>query len=215
MAALSDFERFVLPFCVGAPMPAVHDAVLDASIEFCTLTRAAREFSDLMTLDPGVAEYEIDPPDGDSQVTEVLAAWLPEGQIDPITRLGLDLVYRQGWTDLTVGTTAEVRRYYCRLPGLIRLVPALSARVPRVLRVEFAYAPTRTATSVPDILLSRYAEQIRDGALARLHQHAAQYADPQRAVLYGQLFEHHCAMRADESQHGFSHQPLRTGLDEF
>lgn len=215
MAALSDFERFVLPFCAGAPMPAVHDAVLDASIEFCAATRVARDVSDPMTLDPGVPEIEIDPRDGDSQVTEVLAAWLPEGQIYPITRPNLDAAHPRGWITLTTGGTAGVQHYYCRQPGLIRLVPALSVRVLGALRVEFAYAPTRTATAVPDILLAVYAEQIRDGALARLHQHAATYADSQRAVLYARMFENHCAVRADDTQHGFAHQPLRTGRDDF
>jgi len=212
-AALADFERFVLPFCVGAPMPAVHDAVLDAAIEFCTKTRAARDFADTIMTQPGVPEMEIDAPDGDSQVVEVLAAWLPGRQVDPATRPDLDAVYPAGWADLTAGSAAEVQRYYCRVPSVIRLVPALTVAVP--LRLEIAVAPTRDATALPDILLSRYAEQIRDGALARLHQQAAPYADPQRAVLYGQLFDHHCAMLADDSQHGFAHQPLRTGRDEF
>lgn len=215
MAVLSDFERFVLPFCAGAPMPAVHDAVLDASIEFCTRTRVAREFADPVTLSPGDPEYEIDAPDGDSQVTEVLGAWLPEGMIHPATRGALDILYPQGWADLTAGSTSEVRLYYCRQPGLIRLVPALSVRVARALHIEFAYAPTRTATTVPDVLLSTYAEHIRDGALARLHQHAALYADSQRAVLYARMFENHCAVRADDTQYGFAHQPLRTGRDDF
>ena len=215
MADLRDFERFVLPFCPGAPLPAVHDAVLDASIEFCTRTRLDRHFVEPITLVRGVVEYEIDPPDGDSQVTEALAAWLPEGKIDPATRPELDALYPGGWDQLRVGSTFEVRRFYCRAPGFIRLVPAVDVKVARALRLEIAVAPTRDAREVPDVLLHRHAERIRDGALSRLHQHAASYADPQRALVYGELFERHCNTLADESTHGFSHQPLRTGRDAF
>lgn len=215
MAALSDFERFVLPFCAGVPMPAVHDAVLDASIEFCTRARVVRVFSDPITLSATTPEYEIDAPDGSTKVVEVMTAWLPEGKVDPATRPKLDEMYPDGWLDLMVGTTPEVQCFYCRAPGFIRMVPALNTTIAGALRLEVAIAPTRSATAVPDILLDRYAEEVRDGALARLHQHAAPYADPQRAVLYKQLFEAHCTRFADETQHGFAHQPLRTGRDEF
>ena len=215
MAALSDFERFILPFMGNVPIPTVHDAILDACIEYCTRTRVLRNLVEPITLVNGVVEYEIDPPDGDNQITEVITAWLPEGQLLPATRPQLDALYPKGWAGLVAGSTQEVRRFYCRLPGLIRLVPALNTKATRALRLEVAYAPTRTAREVDDILLNRYAEKIASGALARLHQHSAAYADPNRAVMYLQQFEGFCNELADESSHGFSHQPLRTGRDDL
>lgn len=215
MAALSDFHRFVLPFINGAPLPAIEDAILDAAIEYCRRTRLLRVLLDPISLVPGEAELELDPPDGDSQITDVTGAWLPGRQLDPATRPELDALFPRGWAGLTVDTVDDVARYYCRAPGTIQLVPGVSVRMQRALVLEVAYAPTRTATTVPDLLLDRYAEKLQAGALARLHQHAAPYADPSRAVTYVQLFDSYCDTHADESAHGFAHHPLRTGRDEI
>lgn len=210
MAQLSEFERLILPFCADAPIPTVHDAVLDASIEFCTRTRAAREKTDPITLVPATIEYEIDAPDRDSQVVEVVGAWLYGRKLNPIITkeiLGID--------QFGTAKANQIEGYFCRTPGMISLYPSVSDKEKRALVLEIAYAPTRNALSVPDILLSRYAEQIRNGALSRLHQHAAAYADPQRAIMYGQLFESACARLADETQHGFAHKPLRVLQDDL
>lgn len=215
MAALADFERFVLPLVEGAPAPAVEDAILDAAVEFCTRTRLLRTFLDPLTLVPGTTEYELDPPEADSQIVDVTAAWLPEGPLEPATRPELEELFPDGWAWRQVGTTAEVRRFYCRLPGFIRLVPAVAAKAPRALRLEVAYAPTRSARELADVLLNRYAEQLANGALARLHQHKAGYADAGRASAYLTAFEQACNGLADEGARGFARRRMRTGGDEF
>lgn len=209
MAAVSDFERFVLPH-INAPLPAVHDALVDAAIEYCIRTRVLRDVVEPITLVRGVAEYEIEAPEADTQVVEVLKAWLSQEELKAVTRPELDALYPQGWLSLSVGNTAQIKVFYCRLPGLIRLVPMLNNKAARALTLEVAYAPTRTATTMPDVLLNRYAEKIAVGALSRLHQHNADYADVSRAVTYLQMFEGFCHMLADESSHGFAHYPLRT-----
>ncbi|MNK98676.1 hypothetical protein D3C87_1190470 [compost metagenome] len=215
MAALADFERFVLPLVEGAPAPAVEDAILDAAVEFCTRTRLLRTFLDPLTLVPGTTEYELDPPEADTQIVDVTGVWLPEGRLDPATRPELEELFPDGWAWRQVGTTAEVRRFYCRLPGFVQLVPALAAKAPRALRLEVAYAPTRSARELADVLLNRYAEQLASGALARLHQHKAGYADPGRATAYLTAFDQACVSLADEGARGFAKRRMRTGGDEF
>lgn len=215
MAGVGDFERFVLPFVEGAPTPAVEDAVVDSAIEFCTRTRVMRAMLDPVTLVPGMAEYELDPPDGASQITDVTGAWLPEGQILPLTRPRLAELFPAGWRAARAQSTRDVRGFYCRMPGLLELVPALAVQAPRALLLEVAYAPVRNATEVPDLLLNRYAEQIAQGAAARLHQHKAGYADPSRAGPYRVAFDEACVQFADDAARGFATQMQRTGGDEF
>ena len=214
MASLADFERFVAPYVNGAPVPAIHDAVLDASIEFCIKTKALRSIVDPITLTRGVFEYEIDPPEAGTQIADVLTAWLPEGKINPLTRPDLDAMYPAGWANLTVSQTELVQGFYCPQPGYIRLVPAMDQKAARALILEVSYAPEQIATTLPDILLNRYAETIATGALARLHQHNAPYADPSRAISYMQRFDFLCSSKSDESTHGFHHQPLRVISEE-
>jgi len=209
-AALSAFERFVLPFVAGAPVPAVHDAVLDAAIEFCTRTRAARQTLAPLDVAAGPVPVQIPAPAG-MQLVEVYAAWLPEGEIFPATRPELDAA--PGWQALVAADWRGVLRFYCPAPDQIRLVPQAPAAMADALTLEVIVAPAREATEVPDILLQRYPEQVAAGALARLHQHPASYADPARAASYLTMFDNYCTTLADQSNHGFSNQPLRTGRD--
>ena len=215
MATLADFERFVVPFVEGAPAPAVDDAIVDAAVEFCTRTRLLRTFLDPVTLVPGTTEYELDAPEADTQIVGVMAAWLPEGALTSATRPELEEVFPDGWAWRQVGTTAEISRFYCRLPGIIQLVPSLTVKAPRALRLEVAYAPTRTARELADVLLNFYAEHLANGALARLHQHKAGYADPSRAGGYLTDFDRACNVLADDGARGFVKRQMRTGGDEF
>ena len=215
MAALADFERFVVPFVEGAPAPAVDDAIVDAAVEFCTRTRLLRVFLDPVTLVPGTAEYELDAPEGDTQIVDVVAAWLPEGRLTSKTRPELEEIFPDGWAWRQVGSTAEVRHFFCRLPGIIQLVPSVTVKAPRALRLEVAYAPKRNAQQLPDVLLDRYAEHLGNGALARLHQHKAGYADAGRAGGYQMAFNQAITELADDGARGFAKRHMRTGGDEF
>lgn len=214
MAALRDFERHILPFVDGAPLPAIEDAVRDACVEFCTRTRVLRQILTPITLIAGLAEYQLDAPDGDNKITEVTGAWLPQGKIDPFTRPVLDERYPRGWATLATSDLRDVAGYYCRAPGILRLIPMVTIKVSRALTVEVAYCPTQDAVEVEDVLLDRYAEIIAAGALGRLHQYpGAKYADPTRVATYLSTFEAGITKHADDSHHGFAHQPLRTGRD--
>jgi hypothetical protein len=215
MAAVADFRRYVLTGVDGAPLPAIDDAVVDACVEWCTRTRVLTAILDPITLVPAMADLELDPPDGDTQITEVMTAWLPEGRIGPLTKPELNARYPLGWAHLLAANTREVEGYYCRLPGWVRLVPMVSVKVPRALIVEVAYAPRRTATAVEDVLLDRYAEQIALGALARLHAHKAAYADPSRAGALRSAFDAAVVAHANDAPHGYAHKPMRTARDDL
>jgi hypothetical protein len=211
MIEVSKFQRYVLPFVAGAPVPAVDDAVVDACVEFCTRALVLRCLQDPITLTPNTPEYCLDAPDMSTQVVGVTGAWLPEGQIDPLTRPKLDELYPTGWARATTACTRDVSGYFCPRPGLLRLVPQVTVTLPQALLVEIAIAPTRDATKVPDLLYQRYAEQIAAGALTRLHQHPdATYADPSRVATYREAFEDAIRTAAEASDMGFQKTTLET-----
>jgi len=214
VANVSDFERYVLPFLDGAPLPAIDDAVVDACVEFATRTSVLTSVSDPITLLANIAEYELDSPDSQTVVTGVKSVQLACGKVDPATRPELDDQYPDGWMSLAVSDLNRLRFYHSRLPGILRLVPMLSVKAANAMTVEVVYAPMRTATQVDDLLFDRYAEMIAQGALARLHQHRASYADPTRVATYLQAFEAAITESADDSPHGFEHHVLRTAAQE-
>lgn len=214
MASVKDFERFIVPY-ISAPVPAIHDETMGAIIEFCQRTRVNVEWVDINLID-GSGEYTISL-SGEStyQVSETLSAWTSAGKIHPATRPELDAWFPGGWKDIVASDAAGIQRYYCRLPEKIMLVPKPAFDENNGLRVEVVTTPKPTSTGVPDIVLNRYWQVIRDGALGRLHQHPASYADANRAVSYLQLFEAEIAKLTDSTSHGFSQQPLRMGRDEL
>ncbi|MDS1141717.1 hypothetical protein RE432_14845 [Pusillimonas sp. SM2304] len=216
MAQVADFQRYVLPFIANAPLPAVDDAVVDACVDFCTRTRVLRTIMAPVALVPGPGEYELDAPDGDNVIVSVTSCWLPQGKVFSKTRRELDDQFPNGWANLETSDTRSVWGFHCRLPGFLRLVPKLSVKVSRAMTLEVAYAPSRTATEVDDVLFQLYAEVIAAGALSRLHKHPdAIYADPSRVAAYTEEFEQAIASCGDDSAHGFAYQPMRTGRDEF
>lgn len=214
MALVTDFERYVLPFLEGAPLPAIDDAVLDACVEFATRTRVLRNVSDPITLLANVPEYELDSPDSQTVVTDVTGVWLTCGEVKPATRPELNDTYPKGWMTRAESDLNRLRWYYSPRPGILRLVPMLSIKAANAMTVEVAYAPTRKAAQVDDILFDTYAEVIAQGALARLHQHRASYADPSRVATYLQSFEAAIGESADDGAHGFELHVMRTAPQE-
>lgn len=215
MAALVDFERHVLPFVAGAPTPAVEDAVLDACIEFCKRTRILRRIGDPINVRAGRLEYELDAPEADTQIVRIMTVWLQGRELTGMIRPTLDAQYPNGWVALTTSVPADIKTFHAAAPNTLRLVPALSVDLPKVLMVEVAYAPTRNAAEVPDRLLNEFAEEIAAGAIARLHTHKAAYADPSRAATYTSIFNAHIDGTADDSTRGGAHVRLRAGRDDF
>lgn len=216
MASLRDFERHVAPYVASAPVPAIEDAVLDASIELCTRARVLRRIGSGISIRAGRFEYELDPPEQDTQIVRIMAVWLAGRPLHAVTRPEVDALYPRGWVSLTTGSLAGVVTAHAPTPSTLRLVPAPAVNAPGALILDLAYAPTRTATEVPDRLLDQYAEQIADGAIARLHEQPnASYADASRAGTYRARFDTWCSKLADEAVRGGAQVRMRTPRDHF
>jgi len=213
MADIREFERFVVPYIAGAPIPAVHDEIMGAAIEFCRRTRIYVQWVDINLVD-SQGEYEIEPEDPNTQVTETLSAWTAAGKLHPATRPEMDVWYPTGWDSITAGDINAIRRYHCPQPDKILVVPKPTFNATGGLRLEIALAPLPASTAVPEILLNRYWQVVRNGALGRLHQHPEKYADPNRAIGYLELFNSEVNRLADESIHGYNRNVLRVQIED-
>jgi len=210
---VKDFQRFVVPYIAGAPIPAVHDEIMGAAIEFCRRTRVFTEWIEV-NLTEHVGKYTITPAAQNVQVTETLSAWTSAGKLYPATRPELDVWYPGGWMDLETDAIDGIARYHCPLPDTIHIVPAPSFTQASALKLEVALSPMPTSTELPDILLNRYWQIIRNGALGRLHQHPEKYADPSRAAAYLELFNSEVNRLTDEPVHGYNRNVLRVQIED-
>ena len=216
MAALRDFDRYVLPFVAGAPQPAIDDALIDSAREFCAKTYCIYEDLPAMRA-PARPTVELGSSDPNLEPHAALEVYGPNGKLLALTKPRLRELWPDGWQDETVETAEKLVGWISLTESSIRLVPYLTqASTDRVLRITLSFKPTKAATTLPDLLYSRWPEEIAAGALARLHMHSnAPYADPKRAGMYERKFLSAIGVAGDQVEAGLNRPQLRTGLDEF
>lgn len=169
---VSDFSRFILPEVVGCPDPLLSQAIVQTAFDFCDKTGAWDEMVDEVSIIAGESAYEL-PSQRGAMPLRVRDVWINgsrmnSGQVS------------SGAIGVRYDSAAE--------HGSITIRPTPSADSAMVLRV--IYAPTMTATSLPDILLSRYEQAISAGTKARLMlMPGASWTNPQLAIAHRQMYD--------------------------
>jgi hypothetical protein len=177
---LSVFTNEVVLGAPGIPAPLAEHYVRNTAIDFCNRTKyvteelapitvAAESTSDTLTLTAG------------EEITEVTLVYADDNPLDPISEPQLqhdvgDWKTRTGQPThfLSSGTT-------------IRLYPTPTANVTLVVTV--AKRPTRTATTLPDVLNAEWRDAMITGALGTALMVPKQtFTDPQMATLQRQLY---------------------------
>ena len=186
MRAVDLFHPFVLPFAEGCSSPMASQAILSACIEFSSTTQLVqRTFADDVVA--GWQDYDVETP---SQMTLVrvlrvfykdsLLTAAPLHAVSPGTA-----VQGAAIGDVDMHRAAAPAAYFMRDPAASEysLYPVPTVSVTNGLTVRAAFAPTRTASQVDDVLFEDYAEQIAHGALGRLLAMPAQpFTDAKTAV---------------------------------
>jgi hypothetical protein len=158
---LSAFFPRLLPSVIGCPEPLAQQALLDSAIEFCDRSLAVTTTLDAVTLREGLASFETETPT-DTTIAQVLNLWFDGRQIHPAP-------YMEA-TDVAT-STGEPRYFYGEdidETFNITLLPAPNRTVRSGVIVRAALKPTRSATTVHNVLFERYAQAIVDGAQAIL-----------------------------------------------
>jgi hypothetical protein len=159
--ALSDFYPFLLPFATGCSPGAADIALIESAIEFCRKTHSIQGVVQITTTT--AADYAVTAPTG-TELSTVLDAWLDE---QPLRNVPTEQVLASNaFTGAPAGTPMYL---YQKTPYAtsVSLYPAPSAGSALVLRASFT--PLRTATSLDDALLDKWATPIASGALAYLY----------------------------------------------
>ncbi len=173
--SLSAFLPYVLPHAPGCTDPMAEQVIRSACIEFCTDTLVVQELVTTSML-AGVQEYDIDAPTGLTLVrilgVMVRDAWIDGASVESI-RSGVALRGSVGGAEVVRG---EPVTFFQKTPTDtgISLYPIPSDSVSDGLTIRAAYAPTRTASTVPDTLFNDWVEEITAGAVSRLLAMASQ-----------------------------------------
>lgn len=169
MAALSKFLPFVLPHVPACPDITAEQAILSSCIEFCVQTLLVQELT-TASVTAGTQDYTVDVPSG-SRLVKVLGVmyedrWLTANSIENVR----SAVALRGDVGGAQAVSAIPSVYFQKTPNSddISLYPVPADSMAEGLTVRAAFAPSRSATSVDDVLFEEWAESIAAGAIARL-----------------------------------------------
>ena len=167
MLNLDVFLPRLLPSVLGCPIPIAIQALLDSAIEFCEETAIVRVTTDPQ-LTAGVAVYEVEVPIG-QKVAITQRAWYGKRELLPALSSTVSNV--DAYAFVAADPNQIPHSFLESAPGEITLFPAPGALATDLLTFRAATKPSRSATSVDNILFEDWAEAIVAGALKRLHAH--------------------------------------------
>lgn len=173
--ATRDFKSLITrinPSVPGCPQETMFQYIRDAAIRACEKTLAWRYTQPKFNLTPGVPQYNYNKP-FDTDVHAVFAVWINN---DPLDRLTLDEAIERypAWVDrYTVAADiaefgSEPRAITQLNPHQYVVLPLPDAEKTYTMRMIYALKPSRSATSMDDVIFDDLEEVIMHGALQHL-----------------------------------------------
>jgi hypothetical protein len=183
MATLTSFYPYVLPDVPGCPEISVDLALRSSLIEFCEKSLILQRDHDPLTVVAGVVDYDFEPPTG-NLVVKIMKAWYKTKELQPVAPDEIDKSELYNRTFEGASTDGAEPKYILQKDErTFSLFPIPKDNAANALTMRVAYKPTRTTTTVDDVLFEDYAEVIAHGAKARLFMSPGKtYTNPQLAV---------------------------------
>lgn len=209
MIPLSAFFPRLLPSVIGCPEPLAQQALLDSAIEFCGRSLAVTTTLEAVTLAAGEASFEVETPKN-TIIAQVLNLWFDGSELDAAP-------YAEA---TAVSSSNGAPRFFYGQDideaFNITLMPAPDTTVTGGVIMRVALKPTRTATTVHDILFERYAPAIVDGALAILMAIPDQsYTNEQKALVAGSSARYKANAARTDALHGRVQSSMSVKMRSF
>lgn len=212
MALISDLLPEVLVEASGCPNLLATRALRRAAREFCKQSGYWRaELTSTLTLEDATPEYSLTDLLPSDAVLDGVLSVIRESDGEEVkskSPLQLDAMSTD-WRD----ETGEPEFYTQFAPTSIRIVPYPTTTTDS-LRILARYTLSRTATTIPDVVLDRYDEGIFAGAVANLLQTPKQpWSNATRALDFEAQFQAAIAEAQSEAERFFSRR--RTGTVRY
>lgn len=161
---VSDLVPFVSVEVPGCPDVLIKQTLVQAAIELCTESLAWQEIQEPVTLRDGTNELDIDTP-RDARIVTVKDIWASSRKLRPAT---MDQLFEAipNWQS----AQGSEPTYYNASSDwqTIKIFPTPLEANSAKLTMRVAYAPTITATTLPDELATKYLDGLTGGAKSRL-----------------------------------------------
>lgn len=168
MAELSDFYPYVLIDVPGCPEVVVDTALRSALIEFCEKSLVVQRDLDPVTVVAGTSDYDLEPPTF-QLVSKILKLWYKSTELSPMAPDNIKNaeVYNRLFTDADTGRS-DPRFFLQKDTTTFSIYPVPKNTVANAITIRAALKPSRSASTVEDVLFQDYAETIAQGAKYRL-----------------------------------------------
>lgn len=189
MSAYTAFLNDVMPDVPGCTLDIAKHAIKNACIEFCEKSLILQRDYDPVTVVAGVVDYDIEPPTG-SLVTRIMRAWYKTTELIALAPDAIENaeVYNRLFTG--ANTDRQDPKYILQKDErTYSLYPIPVSTVANALTMRVAYKPSRSSTTVDDVVYEDYSEAIAAGAKARLMMSPGKpYTNPQLAGAHMEIF---------------------------
>lgn len=160
----SGFYDFVLPELNGVPTDLVDIYLRRAAIEFCEETSVYVADHDPISLIKGISEYDLEPPELETDIVMVKKAWVGNTPLDYISQDTLNQRMSYWPSDEATEPTAFTQQTQTSI--IVYPKPTESLR--NGLKMKVVLRPKLTATQITDWVATKYIQEISDGAKAML-----------------------------------------------
>lgn len=199
----NDFLDYVLPQVPGATNEMALLEIKNTIIDFCEKSLILQTDLDPITTIPTISDYDLEPPNN-RLVVKIMKMWFKGVNLDP---RALDEIYTPSPFNTNSGALVErsdPRFYYQKDARTFSVYPIPNARDSLAITLRVALKPTRSATTIDDLIYEEYAETIGHGAITRLALSPDKpYSNPQLAAGRNALYISGLNVARQRAQDGY------------
>jgi hypothetical protein len=164
MAAISDFYNYTMPDLPGIDTGFLDQEIINAAIDFSTDTKSWTYDVPAIDVDANDPTYTLTP-QSEARVVDLVEVRYNGLPLTPASQAQLDNLFKD-WRTTARG---QPQYYFANIDRTeIRLVQTPGSSLTGGLEVKIAQAPTRAATTIPDVFLERWVDALSHRTKARL-----------------------------------------------
>lgn len=197
-----DLHPHVLPFVPNCPTRTVNHHILQAAIEFFSRAHVWKERLDSLLAD-GVTDTFALPLNDQIEIAKLYTVTVDTEDATVVEMLDGEQRVRDG-TNVLLAWTGNRRDLH------VHAAPKDGAEI----KVVVALKPARTAFELPDLPMAHHADDIANGAIARLLS-LPEWANPGLAVMAADKFNDAIATAARQASGGYARRTPRCKSTRF
>ena len=197
----SGFYDYVLPEVAGITNDLVDIYLRRSAIEFCEETSVYSADHDPISLIAGIAEYDLEPPEPQTDIVSVKKAWVGDASISYVSQDTLNQRPTY-WPDEEAPRPTAFTQ---QTQTSVIVFPKPTEALRNGLKMKVMLRPALDAAGIVDWMATKYIQEITDGAKAMLMAMPNKpWSQPDGAAVYRAQFEAGKTRATIEAQRSFT-----------